>query len=106
MAKLDKVDAVIIGLGAGGGVMAKELATAGMKVVGLEWGPLRRTQDFQWDHDELKYESRQFLLKPIIDEVPMQYRPDAQTPASPGVPWTISSGQQFWILKIRIPPSC
>jgi gluconate 2-dehydrogenase alpha chain len=92
MATLPKVDVVIVGLGAGGGIMAKELSTAGMKVVGLEWGPLRRTQDFQWDHDELKYESRQFLLQPIINEVPMQYRPNAQTAETPGVPWTISSG--------------
>jgi choline dehydrogenase-like flavoprotein len=29
---LPKVDVVIIGLGAAGGVMAKELSTAGMKV--------------------------------------------------------------------------
>ena len=50
MATLPKVDVVIVGLGAGGGIMAKQLSTAGMKVVGLEWGPLRRTQDFQWDH--------------------------------------------------------
>ena len=86
MATLPKVDVVIVGLGAGGGIMAKELSTAGMKVVGLEWGPLRRTQDFQWDHDELKYESRQFLLQPIINEVPMQYRPNAQTAETPGCP--------------------
>jgi gluconate 2-dehydrogenase alpha chain len=93
MAVLPKVNVVIVGLGAAGGIMAKELATSGLKVVGIEWGPLRRTQDFQWDHDELKYESRQYLLKPIIDEVPMTYRPDATTTAaSSGVPWTISSG--------------
>ena len=93
MATLPKVNVVVIGLGAAGGIMAKELATAGMKVVGIEWGPLRRTQDFQWDHDEIKYESRKFLLKPIIDEVPMQYRANSQIPAvNSGVPWTISSG--------------
>src|SRR5208283_4720678 len=93
MATLSKVDAVIVGLGAGGGIMAKQLSTAGLKVVGLEWGPLRRTQDLQWDHDELKYEVRNFLLQPIINEVPMTYRATAQTTAvNSGVPWTISSG--------------
>jgi gluconate 2-dehydrogenase alpha chain len=92
VAILPKVNVVIVGLGAAGAIMAKELAAAGLKVVGIEWGPLRRTQDFLWDHDELKYESRLFLLKPIIDEAPMQYRPNAQTATSPGVPWTISSG--------------
>lgn len=92
MAVLPRTDVVIVGLGAAGAIMAKELSTAGMGVVGLEWGPLRRTRDFQWAHDELKYESRRYLLQPIINETPMQYRPDARTAASPGVPWTISSG--------------
>lgn len=93
MATLPKVDVLIVGLGAAGCIVAKELSTAGLKVVGIDWGPLRRTSDFMWDHDELKYEERQFLLKPIIDEQPMTYRPDAsQTAVDSGVPWTISSG--------------
>jgi len=35
---LAPVDAVVIGAGAGGGVIAKELATAGLRVVLLESG--------------------------------------------------------------------
>ncbi len=46
------VDFVVIGAGAAGGVVAKELSTAGFKVVVLEQGPYLRAEDFE--HDELK----------------------------------------------------
>jgi choline dehydrogenase-like flavoprotein len=46
------VDFVVIGSGAAGGVLAKELATAGFDVVVLEQGAYRRPGDF--NHDELK----------------------------------------------------
>lgn len=46
-----EVDFVIIGSGASGGVIAKELSTAGFDVVVLEQGPYRRAGDFV--HDEL-----------------------------------------------------
>lgn len=93
MATLPKVDVLIVGLGAAGCIAAKELSTAGMKVVGLEWGPLRRTVDFHWNRDELKYEDRQFYLKPLIDQQPMTYRTsNADTAVNSGVPWTIYSG--------------
>jgi len=45
------VDFVIIGSGSAGGIIAKELSTAGFDVVVLEQGPYRRAQDFT--HDEL-----------------------------------------------------
>lgn len=88
---LPKVDVVIIGLGAAGGVMAKELSTAGMKVVALELGPFRRTKDFIY-HDELRFEVRQELLQPKLSQTPMQWRTDAKSPAFPFLPWTISVG--------------
>ena len=47
----DEVDYVIVGAGAAGGVMARELATAGARVVVLEQGPYLRAGDFR--HDEL-----------------------------------------------------
>lgn len=47
----DEVDFVIVGAGAAGGVMARELATAGFRVVVLEQGPYLRAGDFR--HDEL-----------------------------------------------------
>ena len=44
-------DFVVVGAGAAGGVVAKELATAGFRVVVLEQGPWLRERDFR--HDEL-----------------------------------------------------
>jgi len=46
------VDFVIIGSGSAGGILAKELSTAGHSVVVLEQGPYRRAEDFT--HDELE----------------------------------------------------
>jgi choline dehydrogenase-like flavoprotein len=46
------VDFVIVGAGAAGGVVAKELSTAGFNVVVLEQGPYLKESDF--DHDEIK----------------------------------------------------
>ena len=45
----DPVDFVIVGSGAAGGVMAKELATAGHSVVLLEQGPHLQAADFKND---------------------------------------------------------
>jgi choline dehydrogenase-like flavoprotein len=45
------VDFVVVGAGAAGGVVAKELAEAGFKVVVLEQGPYLRERDFR--HDEI-----------------------------------------------------
>src|SRR4026209_2909457 len=47
------IDFVIIGAGAAGGVIAKELSSAGFRIVVLEQGPYMKEPDFE--HDELKY---------------------------------------------------
>lgn len=46
----DTVDFVIVGSGAAGGILAKEISTAGFTVVVLEQGP--RLTEAQFDHDE------------------------------------------------------
>jgi choline dehydrogenase-like flavoprotein len=56
------VDFVVIGSGAAGGILARELAVAGFSVVVLEQGPRLNAGDFE--HDELKYT----LLHGIINE--------------------------------------
>lgn len=46
----EEVDFVVVGSGAAGGVLAKELSSAGLRVVVLEQGPWRRSEEFT--HDE------------------------------------------------------
>ncbi len=55
----EEVDFVIVGSGAAGGVVAKELSTAGFRVVVLEQGPWRTEQDFV--HDEIKIFNQSWL---------------------------------------------
>ncbi|MEA3176811.1 MAG: hypothetical protein QOI59_334 [Gammaproteobacteria bacterium] len=49
----ESVDFVVVGSGAAGGVIARELSVAGFSVVVLEQGPRLNATDFE--HDELKY---------------------------------------------------
>jgi len=55
----DDVDFVIVGSGAAGGVLAKELSTNGFRVVLLEQGPHLTEADFS--HDEIKLLQEGFL---------------------------------------------
>jgi gluconate 2-dehydrogenase alpha chain len=64
--RLKEVDVVIIGVGMVGSIVAKELAAAGYKVVGLERGQPRFTvPDFQSPavHDELRFDVRKALMQ-------------------------------------------
>lgn len=67
----DTVDFVIVGSGAAGGVMAKELAVAGFSVVVLEQGPYLTTKDFS--HDEIKYAVQNALTNDPTHQ-PITYR--------------------------------
>jgi choline dehydrogenase-like flavoprotein len=51
--KSEAVDFIIVGAGAAGGIIAKELSTAGFRIVVLEQGPYLKEKNFK--HDELKY---------------------------------------------------
>jgi gluconate 2-dehydrogenase alpha chain len=69
--KLKPVDVVLVGVGLTGTILGKELADAGLKVVGLERGRMRDTEsDFQmpWVHDELKYVRRYELMQDLSRE--------------------------------------
>jgi gluconate 2-dehydrogenase alpha chain len=64
--KLKEVDVVIIGLGWTGGILAKELTEAGMKVVALERGAPRSSEnDYSLPNirDELRYVVRHDLMQ-------------------------------------------
>ena len=74
---LAKVDVVIIGCGAAGGVMAKELSTNGMKVVALDRGDFLRTEDCA-QLDELRWQSRGQLQKPMLNDTQVRWRPNEE----------------------------
>ena len=56
----EEVDFVVIGSGAAGGIMAKELSSAGFSVVVLEQGPHLHPGDFK--HDEWDYTQNEGLV--------------------------------------------
>jgi gluconate 2-dehydrogenase alpha chain len=62
--KLKEVDVVIVGLGWTGGILAKELSQAGLKVVALERGGERSADDYALPNirDELRYVVRHDLM--------------------------------------------
>ncbi|MEQ9401254.1 MAG: GMC family oxidoreductase [Longimicrobiales bacterium] len=70
----EEVDAVIVGSGAAGGVMARELARAGWSVVVLEQGAYRTAADA--NHDEW---DTWFDMELIGRGDPQRFRPDADT---------------------------
>jgi choline dehydrogenase-like flavoprotein len=55
----EEVDFVIVGSGAAGGVVAKQLTTRGYKVVVLEQGPWRTEREFP--HDDIKVNQQNFF---------------------------------------------
>src|SRR6195256_2484166 len=64
--KLKEVDVVIVGLGWTGGILAKALAEAGLKVVALERGAPRSSEnDYSLPNirDELRYVVRHDLMQ-------------------------------------------
>ncbi|MFG6668750.1 GMC family oxidoreductase [Halomonas sp. HNIBRBA4712] len=84
-----KADAVIVGLGWSGSVMAEELTRAGLNVVAVERGAWRETsKDFPTttDPDELKYSVRKEILQPPAVET-YTVRNNASQTALPGREW-------------------
>ncbi len=79
MAKHDEFDVCVIGTGAGGGVMIKELTAAGFRVVALERGPHLQTSQFS--DDELAVAVRDTLFSPDQLET---FRRDEASPTRTG----------------------
>src|SRR5437867_361429 len=83
--KLKPVDAVVVGVGLSGSILAKELAEAGLHVVGLERGRWRDTDpDFAmpYAHDELRYVKRHELMQDLSRET-ITFRNNAAETALP-----------------------
>jgi choline dehydrogenase-like flavoprotein len=76
----DAVDFLVIGAGAAGGVMAKELSTAGFRVVVLEQGPYLTEKDYR--HDEIRYTYQAGLTNDTKVQ-PITYRKNESEPAKP-----------------------
>lgn len=76
----ETVDFIVIGSGAAGGVMAKELSVAGFSVVVLEQGPYLSEQDF--GHDEIKYAVQNALTNDPKQQ-PITFRKNENETARP-----------------------
>lgn len=76
----EEVDFVIVGSGAAGGVLAKELSTNGFTVVVMEQGPYRRP--FEIPHDEVEGYFGEGLLGRLEDH-PHSFRSTVDQPAQP-----------------------
>lgn len=83
--KLKPTEAVLVGVGMTGCMIAKELTDAGVKVVGLERGEDQHTvPDFQTPHihDELRYQVRMALMQDLRRET-LTFRNNAKQVALP-----------------------
>jgi choline dehydrogenase-like flavoprotein len=76
----EPVDFLVLGAGAAGGVVAKELSTAGFSVVVLEQGPYLREKDYT--HDEIKYTFQPGLTNDPKKQ-PITYRKSEADAAKP-----------------------
>ena len=83
--KLKPVDAVVVGSGVSGSIIAMELVNAGLKVVGLERGRMVDPQhDFAmpYVHDELKYDRHSDIFQDLSRET-ITFRNNLQETALP-----------------------
>ncbi|NRF95905.1 GMC family oxidoreductase [Paenibacillus frigoriresistens] len=96
-----EINAIVVGLGASGGIVATELARAGLKVVGLEKGAFYKEADFQSKFDEIRYYRRSAIV-PHMGTDPITWRPNESKEAVV-LPWAsnkLGLGDPF-----QIPPS-
>ena len=89
----EAVDFLIVGSGAAGGVMARELARAGFAVVVMEQGPRLRPQDFE--HDELKY----WLANGITNDPSVSPQTYRKTPADAAIKTAPGRTNALWYAR-------
>lgn len=76
----EEVDFVVIGSGAAGGVIAKELSTSGFSVIVMEQGPYLRADQFGHDEIDTFFDVG---LDGSLDDHPHSFRPTADEEAVP-----------------------
>jgi gluconate 2-dehydrogenase alpha chain len=97
----ERADAIVVGLGASGGIIAHQLAAAGLRVLALDKGPMHSDDEFRFKHDEIRYYSRGSLV-PQLSTDPVTWRPDEGTP-SRLLPW--ATGVLGNSEPLHLPPS-
>lgn len=80
----EEVDFVVIGSGAAGGVLARELAAAGFSVVVLEQGRYRRPEDFRHDEFAAWFDGE------LTGGEPQTFRRSADESGTTRAPWELS----------------
>src|SRR3954466_7345896 len=94
---LKEVDAVCIGVGFTGSILARELTKAGLKGVGLERSPNRTSRDdfaLPSVRDDLKYAVRQELFQDTQTENGDVAARSCGNGAADPPPWLVSAGHR------------
>lgn len=95
------IDAIIVGLGAAGGVIASELARKGLRVVALEKGAFYKPQDFENKFDEIRFYCRSAIVpRMTTDPITWRAKEGEQARVLPWASNALGLGNPF-----QIPPS-
>lgn len=97
----ERTDAIVVGLGASGGIIAEQLASAGVRVIGLEKGPHYSQDDFRLKHDEIRYYTRGTMV-PQLSTDPVTWRATEEEDAVL-LPW--ATGPLGTSEPLHLPPS-
>jgi gluconate 2-dehydrogenase alpha chain len=97
----ERIDAIVVGLGPVGGIISEQLASAGVKVVGLDKGPEYSQDDFRLKHDEIRYYTRGAMV-PQLGTDPITWRSTDQEEAVL-LPW--ATGPLGTNEPLHLPPS-
>lgn len=80
--ELPRKQVAVVGVGWSGGIIASELAKAGIECIGLERGSERKINDFIMQKDELRYAVRYELMQDLSKET-LSFRNDRDMRALP-----------------------
>ena len=81
----ERFDAIIVGMGSAGGILAEQLTEAGASVLGLDKGPDYTQDDFAIKQDEIRYYQRGAIVAGVNVD-PVTWRPNDRTTARV-LPW-------------------